>query len=153
MVQRAYRVQSLQGSEPTTTHLSVPQHSLLREFPSYLQQPLRGQRGNQKVGHLPTYRDQHAVLPLELGDVRVSAGHLRLVQRSEAAHHLDGALRGVRHPHGRARLAGPGSPGPGGPGPDRSEVHGDREGAAWRGRDGKPLVLCCCLIQFNSRQL
>lgn len=44
-----------------------------------------------------THRNLHAVIALKLRDVLVSPGHLRLVQRPEPAHHLDGALRRVRH--------------------------------------------------------
>lgn len=44
-----------------------------------------------------THRNHHAVLPLELGNVLVPPGHLRAVQRPEAAHHLDAGLRRVRH--------------------------------------------------------
>lgn len=46
-----------------------------------------------------THRQNHRVLPAELGDEFVPAASLRVVERPEAAHHPDPALCRV-HPHG-----------------------------------------------------
>lgn len=50
---------------------------------------------------MQTYRDLHAVIALELGDVLVPPGQLGAVERPEATHHLDAGLRRVRHLLGR----------------------------------------------------
>lgn len=55
-----------------------------------------------QVSH--THRDLHTVLPLKRRDVLVPPRHLRTVQRPETTHHLDGALRRVRHVHRRGRV-------------------------------------------------
>lgn len=53
-----------------------------------------------------THPDEHRVLALELGDEPVAPQHLGFVEGPKAAHHLDAALRRVRHGGAAPRRAG-----------------------------------------------
>ena len=44
-----------------------------------------------------THRNDHSILPLEFGDIFIPPGELRVVERSESAHHFNAALRRVPH--------------------------------------------------------
>lgn len=71
---------------------SLSAYSLLLSTPG-----AAGPEGGSLGGDRGTHRDHDRVFSLKLGDVLIAAVHFGLVERPEATHHFDVALRRVRH--------------------------------------------------------
>lgn len=83
--------------EPHWGEAGAPQSSLSAHSPLLSTPRAAGHEGGALGGDRGTHRDHNRVFSLKLGDVLITAVHLRLVERSEATHHFDVALGRVRH--------------------------------------------------------